>query len=283
MTWLWGVLAVLAVGGGGYYYLAARGFAPGRQSARDSTADATPPPTAAAPAAPAESARTDSAPRSTVASHDSAAPVDTARAAATPRVGGADTAARPVTDSGAIRVVGLPPGSVVTIDERPVSDPVTRLPVGRHALGISAPRHQFYLDTVAVTVGQVTEVRPTLARIGAPVPPPPAAPAATPNCTTPGPGYNPGGACFDVRPVPRTPTFVPVPPDAQGQPAPSVLWVKVSPAGETLDLRSAVPSSDPAFERDVRAFARQLAWRPAMKGARPVEAWTQWKFDPARP
>jgi hypothetical protein len=47
-----------------------------------------------------------------------------------------------------------------------------------------------------------------------------------------------------------------------------------------LEVRSLKPSSDAAFERDVRAFAQELSWYPASKGGQPVEAWTQMIFRP---
>jgi outer membrane biosynthesis protein TonB len=73
---------------------------------------------------------------------------------------------------------------------------------------------------------------------------------------------------------------VPVPADAEGLPQPSLLWVKVSTDGKTLEIQSLRPSNDPAFERDVRAFAEQLSWYAASKGGQPVEAWTQMIFRP---
>jgi hypothetical protein len=72
-----------------------------------------------------------------------------------------------------------------------------------------------------------------------------------------------------------------VPPDVEGEPRPSVLWVRVSPEGKTMEVRRFRPSNDAAFERDVRAFAMELAWQPAIKDGVPVEAWTQMEFRPA--
>jgi hypothetical protein len=212
--------------------------------------------------------------------------------------------AAPPADSGAIRIVGLPAKSQVLIDERLVTEPTTRLAAGRHAIAVSAPQFDFYVDTIDVHAGRTEEVRPELTPIGAPAaakkrvavaesaaaPPatPTAAPSAAPSsspasrCDAPTPTYNADGSCFDVRPLPKAPTYVPVPADGQPHPRPSVLWVRVSADGTTLDVRPMLPSNDPAFERDARDFARTLAWRPALKGNQPVEAWTQWKFDPVR-
>ena len=177
--------------------------------------------------------------------------------------------------------MNLPRGSSVLIDEQPVTEPETRLPAGRHVLAISAPQHNFFTDTIVVQPGKVTEVTPQLTRIGAPV----AAkgrdstrPAST---CSPGPRYNADGSCFDERPKPVAPPFVPVPGDAaEPHPRPSILWVKVSSEGKTEAVQPLRPSNDPAFERDVRAFADQMSWYPAMKGGQAVEGWTQMIFRP---
>jgi len=71
-------------------------------------------------------------------------------------------------DSGGIRIIGLPRGSTVMIDEKPVSEPLTRLLPGPHALGVSAPRYNFYSDTVVVKPGELLEITPQLSAIGSP-------------------------------------------------------------------------------------------------------------------
>ena len=67
-------------------------------------------------------------------------------------------------DSGGIRLIGLPRGSTVMIDEKPVTQPLTRLAPGPHALAISAPRYNFYSDTIVVRPGQLQELTPQLTR-----------------------------------------------------------------------------------------------------------------------
>jgi len=75
--------------------------------------------------------------------------------------------------------------------------------------------------------------------------------------------------------------FVPVPADAtEAHPRPSILWVKVSPEGKTVEVQPLRPSNDAAYEREVRAFAEQLSWYPATKGGQAVEGWTQMMFRP---
>jgi serine/threonine protein kinase len=288
-AWLWLVLAVLGGGGGGLYYYKSHGFAAGPNAAdprepaladtgayRDTTAART--------SAPAP--RTDTS-RPAVPTA-SPAPAAAPRPPRTPAVqaGTSDSLARPAggpVDSGGIRVVGLPRGSTVMIDERPVTDPVTRLAPGPHALGVSAPRFNFYTDTVVVRPGEIQEINPPLSPIGSPELPRRRAvvlqrPAG--RCT-PGPGYNSDAACFDERPKPVNPPFVPLPEDVTDSPRPSLLWVKVSVEGRTVDIKPLRPSDDSTFERAVRDFVWSVTWHPALKAGAPVEAWTQMLFPPA--
>ena len=77
------------------------------------------------------------------------------------------------------------------------------------------------------------------------------------------------------------PPFVPVPDEVTETPRPSLLWVKVSTEGRTVDVARLRPSDDPGFERAVRKFVWSLTWHPAVKDGAPVEAWTQMLFPPA--
>jgi serine/threonine protein kinase len=289
LGWLWLVLAIAGGVGGAAYYYSKRGFAPfAAAAAGDSVAvdsgGAADPIRAAAPP-PADSAVTTSPPPATTV------PASPPRRAA--------PAAPPVTapivpvssDSGSVRLVGLPRGSTVLIDERPVVDPTTRLSAGPHVLAVSAPRFNFFTDTIQVRAGETIELTPQLQPIGAPVPPPQdASPSASPQAApraarpagrcSPGAGYNADGSCFDERPKPVNPPFVPLPDGMTGSPRPSLLWVKVSAEGRTLDLRRLRPSDDSTFERAARDFVWTVTWHPALKDGAPVEAWTQMLFPP---
>jgi serine/threonine protein kinase len=289
-AWLWILLAVLGGGGGAFYYYKARGFAAGApvpatpsdpapigsdsQPLRDS-AGSRPVPSVSdsAPLAPPAAGGTDASPR-TPAPADSASVVGVPSGPTPPDVVG------PV-DSGGIRLTGLPRGSTVMIDEQPVTQAVTRLPPGPHALAISAPRYNFYSDTIVVRPGQIEELSPQLIQLGAPVTPRREVRRPAAGCV-PGPGYNADGSCFDERPKPVNPPFVTVPADAQPDPRPSLLWVKVSAEGRTVDIMRLRPSNDPAFEREVRNFVWAVTWHPALKDGAPAEAWTQMLFPPAR-
>jgi serine/threonine protein kinase len=282
-AWLWVLLAVLGGAGGAFYYYKARGFAPGAiglDPRADSlpSRDSLPPVTPPAAQTPIMSVDTSvpSAVTMPPAARDSAPP------ALTPpgEVNGSTDVTGPV-DSGGIRLIGLPKGSTVLIDEKPITQGLTRLPPGPHALAISAPRYNFYSDTVVIRPGEVQELTPELTQIGAPIPSA-ASPRPSKSACAPGAAYNADGSCFDDRPKPVNPPFVTVPPDAKPAPRPSVLWVKVSAEGRTVDIRRLKPSDDPAYEREVRNFVWTVTWHPALKDGAPIEAWTQMLFPPAQ-
>ena len=288
-AWLWILLAVLGGVGGGLYYYKARGFAPGA-AATDAPKDSAP--SAGDTLAPSPSAA-GQPPADTATIPGSLTP-PAAADSSRPRGSGADPELPPVTapaetsgpditgpvDSGGIRLIGLPRGSTVMIDEKPITQALTKLAPGPHALAISAPRYNFYSDTIVVRPGQIEELTPQLTQIGAPVPVRREPRRAAAGCV-PGPAYNADGSCFDERPKPVNPPFVTVPSDAQPSPRPSLLWIKVSAEGRTVDIRRLRPSDDPAYEREVRDFVWTVTWHPALKDGAPVEAWTQMLFPPA--
>ncbi|HET7425262.1 MAG TPA: protein kinase [Gemmatimonadales bacterium] len=283
LAWIWVVLAVLGGIGGGFYYYKSRGFATG-VGASDSTGSGTAIGDSSAAAPPADSApvaATPSAPAPPRTPAVTTPPASPPPAPASPssRSGGAATpAARG--DSGAIRLIGLPRGSTVMIDERPALEAVTRLSPGPHALAVSAPRFNFFTDTVTIAAGDTLVLTPQLQPIGAPAAPPREAKAS--RCE-PGPGYNSDGSCFDERPKPVNPPFVPLPDGVTGEPRPSLLWVKVSAEGRTIDVQRLRSSDNADFERAVRDFVWTVTWHPALKDGAPVEAWTQMLFPPQQP
>ena len=193
---------------------------------------------------------------------------------------------------GYIKVRGnFPSGTIVVFDEnRPAVSAVTELPQGRHAVGITARGHVFFTDTVIITAGDTLDYAPTLTREGAPPPaqrrqatlPPPAESvhALVATCTAPTQGYNIDNACYDVRPRPRDPPYVPLPEGVSGTPSQSVLWVHVSSEGRTIEVRPRTASNDSTFERAARQFARGVLWHPALKAGAPVDGWTQYPFPP---
>ena len=289
-AWLWLVLAVLGGGGGAFYYYRSHGFAPAVEgpdsaaSARD-TAPLRDTTAAKTPALPSDSARASGGTGGSNSPGIATAPPVPPTPASPASDTTAPTSSTPAAvsgDSGGIRVVGLPRGSTVMIDEKPVSEPMTRLPPGPHAVAVSAPRFNFYSDTIVVRPGEITELNPQLSPLGSPVlPRRERVLARTAGRCDPGPGYNSDGSCFDERPKPVNPPFVPVPEEVTETPRPSLLWVKVSTEGRTVDVSRLRPSNDATFERAVRNFVWSMTWHPALKDGSPVEAWTQMLFPPA--
>jgi hypothetical protein len=208
-----------------------------------------------------------------------------AAAAATPAPAPVATA-----DSGALKIVGVPAGSSVLVDGEPVSEAVTRLPVGRHTVGVSAPLHNFYEETVQIVSGDLYELEPVLVRQGvaaprrALVPRRLAARGVVPTgCTEPGPTYNADHSCYDVRPRPIEAANVALTAEIRGMPSASTLLVKVSADGHPLAVRGLRPSNDLKFEALARQFAANTSWVPAMREGAAVEGWTSWAFTPIRP
>ena len=285
-AWIWVVLAVLGGAGGAYYYYQARGFTAGPTAA---AADSAPPAPIAGPPVDGGATALPSADTGRIALPPPAASTPAPAPSARPTPPPADSAPGvPATvDSGGVRLVGLPRGSAVLIDERQVTEPLTRLAPGPHALAISAPRFNFFSDTIVIRPGEVLELTPQLTPIGAPAPAasapagPRAGRRAAARCT-PGPGYNADGSCFDERPKPVNAPFVPVPEGVEGTPRPSLLWVKVSAEGRTVDMQRLRPSDNLEYDRAVRDFVWTVTWHPALKEGAPVEAWTQMLFPPQR-
>ncbi len=194
-----------------------------------------------------------------------------------------------VVDSGAIKVVGLPAGSSVLIDGEPVVTAVTRLPAGRHTVGVSAPLNNFYEETIQVVAGDLYELEPVLVRQGvattrrAIAQRRMAARGVVPaGCGQPGPAYNADRSCYDVRPRPLVAANVALTPDIKGLPSASTLLVKVSVDGRPLEVRGLRPSNNLKFEVLARQFAANTSWAPAMRDGAAVEGWTSWAFTPVR-
>ena len=285
----WPLLVLLAAGaaGAGFWYVqqqdaSATTVSPaGRVDTVMVSAPATPAPVAAAP--------------------DSATIRDssTAGAVAAPGPDSTAVAAAPMTpapapvvsaDSGALKIVGLPAGSSVLIDGEPVTEAVTRLPAGRHIVGVSAPLHNFYEETVLVVAGDLYELEPVLVRQGVATQRRAIAQrrmvtrgVVPPGCAFPGPAYNADHSCYDTRPRPIEAANVLLPPEIKGVPSPSTLLVKVSAEGHPVEVKGLRPSNDLKFEALARAFAANTSWVPAMRDGAPVEGWTSWAFSPARP
>jgi tRNA A-37 threonylcarbamoyl transferase component Bud32/TolB-like protein len=94
---------------------------------------------------------------------------------------------------------------------------------------------------------------------------------------------NPGGACFDARPVPRTSLpMVPPPASCRGTPTPATILVQVGADGRVAGRPELTGESDCAgFNAAALEAARAIGFEPARKNGRAVAAWTLLLVRPA--
>jgi TonB family protein len=158
----------------------------------------------------------------------------------------------------------------VAIGDQPIRGTQIDLPPGVHRLSVRASGYDNFDRQVSITPGDTSRVRVDMRsnRVGP--------------CAQFGPAYNQDNVCFDTRPVPLSPTLIPVSSDAPVFPRQSILLIKVSRNGTTLDARTFVPSNVDTFNNEALDMARNLRWNPAQKNGEPVEAWVQWPFQPVR-
>ena len=245
------LLVIGAVLGGGAYWAHRQGLLPALGvGTRDSVPAAVAPrpaPDAGAAAGP-DTTPTDSAP--TLAAGDSV------------------RAAPPA--PGRLILRGVPATARVQVDGVPVRDSALEVAPGTHRITVAVRGSDPWEQDVTVLPGVIVTL-----------PVPRLAPRVDP-CGEPGPAYNPGGICFDSRPMAQIATTIPIPADAPMMPREAILYVKVSREGRTLDARVFSPSNDATFNEHALDLARIVPWNPAQKNGEPVEAWTQVRVVPVR-
>jgi serine/threonine protein kinase len=229
---------------------------------------------AAKPAVDTTAAR-DSAARDSTARRDSAAAADSVRRdsirAATPPP--PRTPLAPPGTPGRLVLQGVPQGARVLVDGQQVRGTSLDVPPGLHRLNVRAAGYQTFDRQVTISPGEISTIQVRLESTGDDQVGP---------CDQFGPAYNQDNLCFDTRPVPLSPTFIPVPADAPVFPRPATLLIKVSREGSTVEARIYAPSNVETFNNQARDMARTLRWNPAQKNGEPVEAWVQWPFQPVR-
>ena len=174
---------------------------------------------------------------------------------------------------GRIVLQGVPQGARVSIGGQQVRGTQLDLPPGLHRLTVRAAGYETYDRQVNITPGETFTVRINMQSTGD---------DAVGPCDQFGPAYNQDNICFDTRPVPLSPTLIPVPTDAAIFPRPVILLMKVSRNGATLEARVYAPSNVDTFNNEALDMAKNLRWNPAQKNGEPVEAWVQWPFQPVR-
>ena len=138
---------------------------------------------------------------------------------------------------------------------------------------VRAAGYQTYDRQVTITPGETFTVRLDMVSTGDDEAGP---------CDQYGPAYNQDNLCFDSRPVPLSPTLIPVPADAPIFPRQVILLVRVSRNGTTMESRVFVPSNVETFNNEAFDMVKNLRWNPAQKNGEPTEAWVQWPFQPVR-
>jgi hypothetical protein len=216
----------------------------------------------------------DSLARDSTARHDSlvAAAADSARRDSA-RTTTTRTPLAPPGTPGRLVLQGVPQGARVLIDGQQIRGTALDIPPGVHRLNIRVAGYQTFDRQVIISPGEASTVRVQMETSGDDQVGP---------CDQFGPAYNQDNLCFDTRPVPLSPTLIPVAADAAIFPRQTILLIKVSREGTTLESRVYAPSNVETFNNEARDMARTLRWNPAQKNGEPVEAWVQWPFQPVR-
>src|SRR5205807_5079299 len=127
---------------------------------------------------------------------------------------------------GKLVLKGLPVGARVTLDGRPITGKQVDVPPGTYQLVVRAPGYDPYQKQVIIAAGSPSTVQVDMQET--------AGSGGCP-CAQYGPAYNQDNLCFDTRPTPLSPTFIPVPGDAPIFPRQAILLIRVSAAGTTLE------------------------------------------------
>jgi len=173
---------------------------------------------------------------------------------------------------GRLVLQNVPQGASISVQGQPVRGTQVDLPPGVHQLTVRAAGYRTYNRQVIITPGETYSVRLNMQESDEGAGP----------CDQFGPAYNQDNLCFDSRPVPLSPTLIPVAQDAPIFPRQSILLVRVSRNGTTMEARVYVPSNVETFNNEALDMARNLRWNPAQKNGEPTEAWVQWPFQPVR-
>src|SRR5437588_544879 len=174
---------------------------------------------------------------------------------------------------GRLVLQNVPAGARISIEGQPVRGTQLDLPPGVHRVTVRAVGYQTYDRQVIITPGETYNVRVDMQTSEDDAGP----------CDRFGPAYNQDNICFDTRPVPLSTTVIPVAQDAPVFPRQSILLIRVSRNGTTMEARVFVPSNVETFNNEALDMAKNLRWNPAQKNGEPTEAWVQWPFQPVRP
>jgi TonB family protein len=175
---------------------------------------------------------------------------------------------------GKLVLQGLPRGARVSVNGQPTHSAQPELQAGSYKLTVTAPGYAPFERPFTVVAGAPTTIQVVMEEGDN-------SPRGDP-CGQYGPAYNQNSMCWDTRPVPLTPTFIPVPADAPIFPRQVILLVHVSKDGETMEARVFSGSNVETFNQQALDLAKLIKWNPAQKNGDPVDAWVQWPFQPTR-
>jgi serine/threonine-protein kinase len=178
----------------------------------------------------------------------------------------------PAVGPGRLVLQNVPQGANISIEGQPVRGTEVDLEAGVHQLTVRASGYRTYNRKVIITAGETYNVRLNMEESD----------DGTGPCDQFGPAYNQDNICFDTRPVPLSPTLIPVSQDAPIFPRQSILLIRVSRNGTTMEARVYVPSNVDTFNNEALDMVKNLRWNPAQKNGEPTEAWVQWPFQPVR-
>ena len=179
----------------------------------------------------------------------------------------------PASAPGRLVLQNVPQGANISIEGQLVRGTQIDLDPGVHQLIVRAAGYRTYNRQVIITAGETYNVRLNMQQ---------QLDEGTGPCDQFGPAYNQDNICFDSRPVPLSPTLIPVSQDAPIFPRQAILLVRVSRNGTTMEARVYVPSNVDTFNNEALDMAKNLRWNPAQKNGEPTEAWVQWPFQPVR-
>jgi PEGA domain-containing protein len=197
------------------------------------------------------------------------APVDVAPPVPVPPT---DSSPTPPAATVALRISGVPPGAVVKVDSATADSLVIQVPPGSHIVAVSASGYRKLVKSVELTADSTLDLSGDLAAVKIRLDP----------CRYPGEQYNAADECYDQLPsrISGSPE-VELPADFVGSPRPSILWVRVSADGRTIEVQPSQRSSR-QFEELAVQQAESMIWTPATKDSKPVVGWLQVEIRPAR-
>jgi serine/threonine-protein kinase len=236
-------------------------------------------------------ASADTARRDSTATARADTPTSTVRRTSTGRGGtqpGTRTVAppaRPTGPDGTISLVGnIPQGARITANSS-VIGARQKLPPGRYTIRIQANGFRLYEAQVDVastaTVVHPVTLQPAQVATTPPGTQPPgtATPQSTPgapaaSCGQAGFGtLNANRACYDTPPSTRTTLALLAPESCTSPVSPVTVALRVSATGDVETASASARSNCAAFTDLAVAFARDLAFTPAVKGGQAVPAW----------